>query len=42
MMDLTEANIQVLASIYRIDKEGSRAGDATPGAQSGGCLTRYR
>ena len=24
-MDLTEAEIQVLASIYRIDKEGNRA-----------------
>ena len=41
-MDLTDADIQVLASIYRIDKEGSRAGDARAGAQSGNCLTRYR
>jgi hypothetical protein len=41
-MNLTEAAIQVLASICRIDKEGSQAGDAKAGAQSGNCLTRYR
>ncbi len=41
-MDLTEADLQVLASIYRIDKEGSRAGDAIAAAQTGNCLTRCR
>jgi hypothetical protein len=38
-MDFTEAEIQVLASIYRIDKEGNRADRAAVEKRGGGPFT---